>query len=74
MLDLFKEETMDFGSYVKYIVIGRVVGQFNVRTKRHIFQCIRNHQDVDGDCVLTDYGITCGEFALFSTLSQQVVV
>ena len=66
----YADATLDYATWKKMIVISRVVGAFSVRTKRHIFQCIRNHNNVDEDCVLADYGVTCGEFALFSTLAQ----
>ena len=60
--------TLDYASWKKYIVVSQCVGEYSVRTKRHIFQCIRNHEEVDENCVLADYGVTCGEFALFSTV------
>ena len=67
----YEEATVDYATWKRHLVIHRVVGAFSVRTKRRIYQFIRRFDAiVDEDCVLTDYGVTCGEFAIFSLLAQ----
>lgn len=60
-------------TWVKYIVLSRVVSCIRIRDKRLIFHILRNHDEteVDENTFFPSLGFTSGEFAVFNILSDQ---
>lgn len=64
--------SMNYPTWKKYIVLGKVIERLRVRDKRYIFQMIRMHKEVTADSFFPMYGFTAGEFSVWQVLADNM--
>lgn len=66
----YEPPTIMFATYAKYAAMSTYIRNLSVRDKRAAFQIMRNFSGVNHNSLLPEWGITCGEFAVWQILTD----